>query len=262
MDLCAGCCRKLHATTLFHRVRKWNGYYYQAAALWQTGVKLHLGHNGNICPSHHSASGGATNEAFGVSESSERDEDEPDLPGEDEWDSDDVNGTDPSGPLDSILPTPPSIDGFGNPFLTVVHHNGIHHIPVVSCRCVQAHDEDLLYINLGYFPASFTKIRTIFTFSVLRAFKMANLECKSTLYRYFQMLRRITCPAFPWKTPNRYREFRRVYRLFRHLTLLRRFGYAHLVKPPEKGDLAIFCAACPQPQVNLDADWKDDGMII
>ena len=249
----------MHTTTLFHRIRKWNGHYYQAAALWQVGVKLYLGHEGKICPSRAATNGSFVNELHGNPEWNDADiEDEPDLPGDEAWDSDDMNDINPANPSESILPIPPSIDSFGSPFIIVVHHNGIHHIPAVSCQCLQPHDDDLLYIQLGYFPASFTKVRTIFTFAVLRAFKMANLECKTTLYRYFQMLCRMTCPAFPWKTPNRYREFRRVYQLFRHLTLLCRFGYGHLSESPKKGDLAIFCAACPQPEVNLDVGWKDN----
>ena len=36
------------------------------------------------------------------------------------------------------------------------------------------------------------------------------------------------------------------------------FGFAHNGKKPGEGDLAYFCAGCPQPGINLPEDWKDD----
>jgi hypothetical protein len=48
--MCRQCCRSAHKFLPFHRVELWNGRYFQAAALWQTGLKLHLGHQGMICP--------------------------------------------------------------------------------------------------------------------------------------------------------------------------------------------------------------------
>ena len=36
------------------------------------------------------------------------------------------------------------------------------------------------------------------------------------------------------------------------------FGFAHNGKQPGEGDLAYFCAGCPQPGINLSEDWKND----
>jgi len=36
------------------------------------------------------------------------------------------------------------------------------------------------------------------------------------------------------------------------------FGYAHSGLKPGDGDLAYFCAACPQAGINIPADWEDD----
>ncbi|TEB20942.1 hypothetical protein FA13DRAFT_1757685 [Coprinellus micaceus] len=30
-----------------------------------------------------------------------------------------------------------------------------------------------------------------------------------------------------------------------------------MLRPPSKGELALFCAVCPQPGVNLPPDWKE-----
>ena len=256
--MCSACCWKIHDTMLFHRIRKWNGHHYQAAALWQVGTKLYLGHNGRKCPSLGLVADGIY-EVFGHADGAPSEAEEATLPGTEPWDGEEEMGEIYlERPSDSMLPIPPKTDTFGNPFVHIIHNNGIHQMPVVSCQCADQEEEDLAYIDLGYFPASFTKIRTTFTFGVLRAFRLANLECKSTAYQYYQMLRRLTCPAFPESTTNWYREFRRVYRLFRNLSLLRRFGFAHRNDLPGKADLALFCAACPQPGVNLSSEWKLD----
>ena len=48
--VCRQCCRIAHKFLPFHRVEFWNGRYFQATALWQTGLKMHLGHQGMVCP--------------------------------------------------------------------------------------------------------------------------------------------------------------------------------------------------------------------
>jgi hypothetical protein len=47
---CAFCCRARHRIDYFHRIEKWNGRFYQAAGLWQVGVKIFTGHDGLSCP--------------------------------------------------------------------------------------------------------------------------------------------------------------------------------------------------------------------
>ena len=48
--LCSRCCRNAHTFLPFHRVELWNGRYFEVGALWQIGLKLHLGHEGMLCP--------------------------------------------------------------------------------------------------------------------------------------------------------------------------------------------------------------------
>ena len=35
-------------------------------------------------------------------------------------------------------------------------------------------------------------------------------------------------------------------------------GFGHREDSIDRGDLAVRCPACPQPEVNLPDDWKDD----
>ena len=52
----------------------------------------------------------------------------------------------------------------------------------------------------------------------------------------------------------------RVSRQWRHIQLLMENGYGHdTTESPGNGDLAIFCPACPQPGVNIPANWRDDS---
>ncbi|KAI6106523.1 hypothetical protein EDD16DRAFT_1695447 [Pisolithus croceorrhizus] len=62
---------------------------------------------------------------------------------------------------------------------------------------------------------------------------------------FYQKLKRFTNNAFPEK--DRYRELMRVSQLWRDLKHRKWFG---------DGGLALFCPACPQPGLNLPADWK------
>ncbi|KAI6122105.1 hypothetical protein EV401DRAFT_2070191 [Pisolithus croceorrhizus] len=58
-------------------------------------------------------------------------------------------------------------------------------------------------------------------------------------------------------TKDRYRELMRVSWLWRDLKHRKWFGFGHDAgKDPGDGGLALFCPACPQPGLNLPADWK------
>jgi hypothetical protein len=49
----------------------------------------------------------------------------------------------------------------------------------------------------------------------------------------------------------------RMGRQWLHLKELKWFGFGHTKKKPGPGDLALFCAGCPQPGVNLSqATWN------
>ena len=41
----------MHNKLIYHRLQKWTGLYFKDAGLWEVGVRLCLGHMGEICPS-------------------------------------------------------------------------------------------------------------------------------------------------------------------------------------------------------------------
>ncbi|KAI5985315.1 hypothetical protein EDC04DRAFT_2913872 [Pisolithus marmoratus] len=105
------------------------------------------------------------------------------------------------------------------------------------------------------FLASISKPKTAFTFDVLDHFLIDALECKTSAMSFYQKLKRFTNNAFPER--DRYRELMRVSWLWRDLKHRKWFGFGHdMEQDPGDRGLALFCPACPQPGVNLPADWK------
>jgi hypothetical protein len=153
--------------------------------------------------------------------------------------------------------SPPKTDEQDNHFLLIVDASQLLSLPVVYCACEATSDPDMQFLDLQFFPASFKEIKTVFTFRCLDDFRLSNLECKTSAYQYFQRLRRLTNPAFPNSVPNRYAELRRVSRQWRNLKLRKWFGFSHRMETPGRGQMALFCAACPQTGVNLPANWQE-----
>jgi KDZ transposase family protein len=155
----------------------------------------------------------------------------------------------------------PTSDGLNNSYVRVLHTNGIHHIAMVTCSC-QGHDKiplDLVACRL--LPASFIRIRTIFTSQLMDHFRLCNLELKASAYQFYQLIQRLTLPIGQSELVNLYHEFRRMSRLWRWMKKLKWAGYGHNKKDhlnPAAGSLAIFCPTCPQPGLNLPEDWKQD----
>ena len=59
---------------------------------------------------------------------------------------------------------------------------------------------------------------------------------------------------------NQYQALLRVSRQWGHLRELMRMGSGYPGSEPlSDGSLALFCPACPQPNINLPEDWAEDG---
>jgi len=266
---CRTHCREYHQRQIFHRVQQWNGRYFADRDIWEVGVTLFMGHGGQCCPQEHleryTAEGQSDTpadcdrdvrpEVFDPIEPRILEEPPPTVTEEEDEDDDlfwdDVDDV-PRPPLGRKAPT---TDNYGNPFILVVDSSGLFRIPVVYCSC-SAISRDLQFVDLAFFPASFENTKTAFTFRCLDDFRLSNLECKTSAYQYFQRLRRLTNPAFPNSVPNRYAELRRLSRQWRNLKLRKWFGFGHWPESPTTGQMALFCAACPQVDVNLPPDWR------
>lgn len=254
---CRTHCRDSHSKLISHRIQRWTGRFFLDSQIWEVGVKLYLGHAGAPCPTYESSNvnleaqldsmpymhPGSYFPTDGTTE--------PDVEPEEDEPADDM----PSGPI-PFRRSVPQEDDIGNPFVLVVDSRQAFHVPVVPCGC--AGTENILqYLDLAMFPASYINVRTVFTFRCLDDFRLSNLECKTTAYQYFQKIRRLTNPSFPQAVPNRYSELLRVSRQWRNLKLRKWFKFGH--RPgavPQRGEMALFCAACPQVNINLPEDWQ------
>ncbi|KAG2005829.1 hypothetical protein CC2G_002197 [Coprinopsis cinerea AmutBmut pab1-1] len=142
--------------------------------------------------------------------------------------------------------------------MCVVHANGVHFLPFVFCRCLEAPSDEVQLLRYGFYPATFRDIRTVFTHALLDDYLLEMLECFTSTHHFYSKLRRMTNKNFPHSVPDRTRELRRAGRQWRRLKDLKHFGFGHTKKTPGRGDMALFCAACPQPGINLPDDWKSD----
>ncbi|KAG1838555.1 hypothetical protein F4604DRAFT_1572198 [Suillus subluteus] len=159
----------------------------------------------------------------------------------------------------------PGVNTFTEPTSTttpliIIHSTGvfIHNVQWCHCPGSSVHQQHLHLLKARLFPASTSRPRTAFTFDVLDHFLIDALECKTSAMSFFQKLRRLTNNAFPDSVPDRYRELMRASRQWRDLMNRKRFGFGHDTEVnPGTGDLALFCAACPQPGINMPVDWQD-----
>ncbi|KAF9471221.1 hypothetical protein BDN70DRAFT_820283 [Pholiota conissans] len=222
---CRKCMRKSHLANPLHRIQCWTGSYFRDAELWEVG--------GYIISTHSNPSILCASLTF------------QDTPQE-------------TAEYLSDTPMPHAMHHF---FVRVVHTNGLHYIPLVHCTCQGTERAHTDLIASRLVPTSFVRYSTLFTMAVLDDFRMANLECKTSAYQYFQKLRRLTSPMAPAGVPNRYPEFRRMARLWRWFKHVKWAGFAHTrddTAAPSPGQLTLFCPACPQPNINLPKDWMED----
>lgn len=206
-------------------------------------------------PDLHSVANSDDDLAFGDTFATEEDATLVDDPG-DESDWEDVEDT-TFHRRDRAFQNVPKANSLEFPFIVVVDSSGIHHLPFVTCSCRGSGQTISETVAVGLLPSSFQEVKTVFTTACLDNYRFANLECKTSAYQYYQMLKRRTNPANPMAAPNRYAEFRRASREWRHLKKLKLHGFVHPDKTPGIGDLALFCPACPQAGVNMAGDSID-----
>ncbi len=147
----------------------------------------------------------------------------------------------------------PKSDDLHNSYVRIVHPNGIHHIALITCACRPGDNVPLDLLAMRLVPASFDRIRTLFSAEVLDYFRLSNLEMKASAYQFYQLLRRITMPMAPGDVVNLYNEFRRMSRIWRWMKKLKWAGFGHHKRETDDiqpGELALYCPACPQSDIN------------
>ena len=169
---CTGCCRSQHRCNPFHWISQWNGLFFEQSCLAHVGLVIHLGHDGKQCP--------VLTDRWDLFE-----EDEP----EDQIEPEDLPSV--SGP--EFQPKENT--------MVIVDKSGVHCLQVRCCDCPNAMSPDIQMFRRGFFPASFNKPKTLFTFRVLDDFLLDNLECGTSAMNYYSKLRRMTSSMFPHLVP-------------------------------------------------------------
>ncbi|KAG1837265.1 hypothetical protein F4604DRAFT_1692376 [Suillus subluteus] len=230
---CTGCCRSQHHHNPFHWISQWNGQFFEQSCLAQAGLVIHLGHDGKQCP--------ALADRWDLFEGDEH---------EDQLEPEDLPFV--SGP--EFQPKENT--------MVIIDKSGVHRLEIRCCDCPNALSPDIQMFRHGFFPASFNRLKTAFTFRVLDDFLLDNLECGTSAMNYYSKLRRMTSSMFPHLVPDRYRELMRVARQWRQLKTMKWHGFGHRSDIPSTGELALFCPACPQPGINVlvagDESLDDD----
>lgn len=230
-DICRACCKASHRRNPLHRIEWWNGKSFQPAWLWQVGTVLCLGHGGGLCPQYHSTLSTIEDRALVHNNCM----DNPSV-GQD----DHTYGAVPdltvfgSGHVVTVV----HVNGYHHlpVYPCLCHHEprptnvGLdvppaeEHAPDPRKHSGQTEEtakstgstvpptrdsdfargtEDVQFLEAGFFPASWKKVSTVFTFELLKDFHLTKVEAKMSTEDYCDILARKTNFAFPDSAPVR-----------------------------------------------------------
>ena len=256
---CRTCARLQHRANPLHRIEAWTGTTWIPSWLWQLGAVICLGHHGGPCPSYNASL--------------------------DDLEQRMLRLTGMRKPDFAKLAEDPTygflIGGMGADLvMTIVHTNGFHQLPLYSCQCPNSPSKDIQLLRSGLYPSTPTDTKTVFSLQLLKHFHLMLVDGHISVEKYMGILSRLTNYIFPKTVPvgdlhlvletrgdqltiylqDRTREITRVWQQYGYVTTLKRHGFGvcpSMVRPPGKGELALFCAVCPQPGINLPADWRE-----
>ncbi|KAK6985134.1 hypothetical protein R3P38DRAFT_2805865 [Favolaschia claudopus] len=150
------------------------------------------------------------------------------------------------------------IPAFDNDFV-VVDTYAIHEVNLDFCGCETAQPHDIQLLRARWYPSTSTNPRSAATFAVLRRFHLLTLESKGSVSEFYNSIARETDNTGTGGVRDRYDEFGRMTRQWRHLSMLKRAGRGHDaagVDATKPGQCALLCPACPHPGKNLPSDWQ------
>ncbi|KAF9502212.1 hypothetical protein BDN71DRAFT_1515913 [Pleurotus eryngii] len=119
---------------------------------------------------------------------------------------------------------------------TILHINSVHLVNIDYCDCERRVPRRIQLLRAGLYPATVQYPATCATLGVLKHFHGLSL-CSKT----------------------RYKAFLRMVRQYRHERLMKRAGRGNIengIATTSPGNLALICAACPQPGINLPEGWE------
>ncbi|KAF8834341.1 hypothetical protein BDN67DRAFT_1048589 [Paxillus ammoniavirescens] len=142
----------------------------------------------------------------------------------------------------------------------VIDTLGIHVVSLDFCNCEKLEALTQQLLCMSWFPATPTHPRTAATFRLLTQFHLISLESKISAYEFYNALSRLVNNMGLMPAKNRYEEFLRIARQWRHLKMVKCAGRAYDplgLKATGEGECAVVCPACPQPRKNLPSNFLD-----
>jgi CxC2 like cysteine cluster associated with KDZ transposases len=77
-----------------------------------------------------------------------------------------------------------------------MHVNGVHHVNIDFCDCGSMESPSphprVQLLRMGWFPATFERPKTAFTFDLLKLFHKVTLQGKTTLYDFYQAILQVS----------------------------------------------------------------------
>ncbi|KAG6819407.1 hypothetical protein H0H93_012104, partial [Arthromyces matolae] len=146
----------------------------------------------------------------------------------------------------------------GNDFV-IIDTLEIHEVALDFCNCEKSKPWEVQLLRSRLYPTTATRPSSAVTFGCLRHFQLLSFESKCSVFEYIGALSRATDNTGVSTARDRYNEFLRVVRQYRHLKMLKRSGRGHEkggIAATQPGECALTCPACPQPGRNLPTDWK------
>ncbi|EPQ51595.1 hypothetical protein GLOTRDRAFT_48728, partial [Gloeophyllum trabeum ATCC 11539] len=107
----------------------------------------------------------------------------------------------------------------------------------------------------GWFPSTFKKPKTAFTFVLLDFFHELSFQSKVNAFGFYQTLLQVTDDSGLLSSPV---NFQHSVRLWYHLHMLKHARHGHDPRGPDgtsEGELMVKCPACPHPNRNLPENW-------
>ncbi|KAG5223262.1 CxC2 domain-containing protein [Salix suchowensis] len=146
----------------------------------------------------------------------------------------------------------------------ILDTTGIHEVALDFCDCQTRQPATVQLLQRGLFPSTVTNPQTAATFHVLDTFQMLSMEGQVSAFEFYKAISRITDKTDLNPPRDRYPQFLRMSRQWRHLLQLKRSARGHQPDGAEgtkAGELAVLCPACPQPGMNLPAEIEEQSWL-
>ncbi|KAF8962368.1 hypothetical protein BDZ97DRAFT_1759410 [Flammula alnicola] len=263
--LCGLCFQKEHQFLPFHCVETWNGCYFKVGALWQVGVKLYLSHHGMPCPGlvtrpreTEQSDDNAEGYNLGPTPAATADAGfegdmwaDPEIPVAAEGDDDDDDDVDvmetPTTAHPSTLLRPPPYD------------NHDYRLSNLECKTSSyQYYQKLRRLTCPAFPkAVLNRYRELRRLS--RKYRnMKKWKMHGRAHDEPEGIPQMPLPSGPLTTGTNDGAPPTEPMAWGERSDLNDSGNPMAADNVPRGKLASFCPACPQPGVNLPANWQDD----